>query len=340
VCVVSLRNYTYIPLVQGVEEREAFESSGDPKVSESFRPSRRRKGPAFLPSEHDDLPHGVSFMTLDAHSAPITALDFSEPYGMLVTASQDESTRLWDLRSGEGIGYLRGHSGTNNLRISFDQGTNTTITGAVRCLQVEQNTCVTGGTDGTVKFWDLQAVEDEEEALVSLAGSPRSTIPSIPDDDQETAVLVERPSTSSVPRGCLRTFEGHTKGVSAVYFEEACLVSGASDKTLRQWDINTGQCVMTMDILWAISHPPPANPRQSRGSTFGMGGLPGASLLSAASSSFAVPSPPSADGSWDMYQDFVGGVQFWGYALVSGSGDGAVRMWDSEWPFCVWVNLY
>jgi len=50
--------------------------------------------------------------------------------------------------------------------------------------------------------------------------------------------------------------------------------------------------------------------------------------LSAATSSFAVPNPPSADGSWDMYQDFVGGIQFWGYALVSGSGDGAVRMWD------------
>lgn len=24
--------------------------------------SRRRKGPAFLPSEHDDLPHSVAFM--------------------------------------------------------------------------------------------------------------------------------------------------------------------------------------------------------------------------------------------------------------------------------------
>lgn len=31
--------------------------------------------------------------------------------------------------------------------------------------------------------------------------------------------------------------------------------------------------------------------------------------------------------------DFVGGVQFWGYGLVSGSADGAVRMWDSKY-FC------
>jgi division protein 1 len=50
----------------------------------------------------------------------------------------------------------------------------------------------------------------------------------------------------------------------------------------------------------------------------------------ATSQNFALPTPPYADGSWEMYQDFVGGVQFWGYALASASGDGGVRMWDSE----------
>jgi hypothetical protein len=78
-----------------------------------------------------------------------------------------------------------------------------------------------------------------------------------------------------------------------------------------------------MDILWAISHASVAVPG---------GPLPGALFTGAAAAagSFAVPTPPYADGSWEMYQDFVGGVQFWGYGLVSGSGDGAVRMWDSE----------
>lgn len=77
---------------------------------------------------------------------------------------------------------------------------------------------------------------------------------------------------------------------------------------------------MTMDILWAISHP-------QRG-----GGLLQNNMFSgaaAAAGTFGVPTPPYADGTWDLYDDFVGGVQFWGYGLVSGSGDGAVRMWDS-----------
>jgi len=220
------------------------------------------------------------------------------------------------------------------------------VIGVVKCLQIEGNTCISGGSDNAIRIWDLRLVEEEEEALnqsfasSSIASSPRSTLPSIPDGDadeeDDAAVFVERPQAHATPRsrpqGCIRALEGHSKAVSSLYFEDSCLVSGASDKTIRQWDINTGQCVMTMDILWAISHPyphPGSSGSQSRGA-FMVAGLPGASLLSAASNTFSFPSPPAADGSWDMYLDFVGGVQFWGYALVSGSGDGAVRMWDSK----------
>lgn len=129
-------------------------------------------------------------------------------------------------------------------------------------------------------------------------------------------------------------------------------MTGSNDSTLRQWDLQTGQCVLTMDILWAISNPlasqtlgsdstddsgystPASSPRKSLGA------------LRRQSSSFLSPgsgggagygqSPTTttyADGSWEMYDDFVGGVQFWGYALASGTGDGCVRMWDSEFRF-------
>lgn len=90
---------------------------------------------------------------------------------------------------------------------------------------------------------------------------------------------------------------------------------------------------MTMDILWAISHPPP-------GLSDSLTLVPTAigaeyeyfnMAASTATGHFSVPTPSYADGTWEMYQDFVGGVQFWGYGLVSGSGDGAIRMWDSKY---------
>ncbi|KAL0950601.1 hypothetical protein HGRIS_007393 [Hohenbuehelia grisea] len=314
---------------EGVKERLDFEESVQRTRSHKApaqplhlpAASRRRKGPAFLPSEHDDLPPGVAFMTLESHTTPITALDFSEPYGTLVSASQEDSQpRVWDLFTGSEIGRLRGHRG------------------AVKCLQVEDHICLTGGEDGNIRLWDLRRVdedegwggegegelvslsevaEEDEDAAEANADAEGSSL----DDTTENSPSGIREGQNALPDKddpCVRVLEGHSKGVTALYFEDNCLVTGASDKTLRQWDLQTGQCVMTMDILWAISHPP---------TTFGNGSMPFAGAAAAAGT-FAVPTPPYADGSWEMYEDFVGGVQFWGYGLVSGSGDCAVRMWD------------
>ncbi|KAJ3846493.1 WD40-repeat-containing domain protein [Lentinula lateritia] len=294
--------------LQGVKERLEFEQSGPARMSQSFQilhSSRRRKGPAFLPSEHDELPPGVAFMTLDSHTAPISTLDFSEPYGTLVSASVEDSQPIvWDLLSGTESGRLRGHIGT------------------VKCIQVEDTVCVTGSEDCSVRLWDLRLVDadgsdgwGDEGEIVSLSDVAE-------EDSNEEGIKpngirngMEKEQKEDV--ACLRVLEGHTKTVTTLFFEDNCLVTGASDKTLRQWDLTTGQCIMTMDILWAIAHP--------TSSTLANNLFAGAA---ASVGTFAFPMPPRADGSWDMYEDYVGAVQFWGYGLVSGSGDGAVRMWD------------
>ncbi|EMD41452.1 hypothetical protein CERSUDRAFT_110028 [Gelatoporia subvermispora B] len=301
--------------LEGVKERLELEGSSDrapnnpAAVVHPLHSSRRRKGPAFLPSEHDDLPPGVAFMSLTEHKTPITALDFSEPYGTLVSASQDDpQPRVWDLLTGEEIGRLRGHRGT------------------VKCIQVEDHVCLTGGEDGTVRFWDLRRVEDDMEGegeMLNLSEIAEEDETAGEDALQSNGIRASDVKEEIVRNDAalVRVLEGHTKAVSTLYFEDECLVTGASDKTMRQWDLSTGQCVMTMDILWAISHPPAAVP----GAALPNHLFPGAA---AAAGHFAVPTPPYADGTWEMYEDFVGAVQFWGYALVSGSGDGAVRMWD------------
>lgn len=97
-----------------------------------------------------------------------------------------------------------------------------------------------------------------------------------------------------------------------------------------------------MDILWAISNPLASQtlssePEEPFVDPYAAYGTPTSSPrkslagLRRQSSNFGSPATTTyADGSWEMYEDFVGGVQFWGYALASGTGDGCVRMWDSE----------
>ncbi|KAL8293674.1 hypothetical protein RQP46_000375 [Phenoliferia psychrophenolica] len=298
--------------------------------------SRRRKGPAFLPEEHEDLPTGVAFMTLVGHLAPITSLDFTEPYGVAVTASLDESVRFWDLTTGDEMGFLRGH------------------TGVVKALQVESSVCVTGGADGQIRIWDLDLAEAERAVPLATPSGVDGLTNSMDalnvgeggaglvNGNDEGMMREDRPAP--VEAGpCVRTLDGHTKAVTSLYFDESCLVTGSSDRTLRQWDLQTGQCVLTMDILWAISNPQASqrlssepdevyeDPYSAYASPTSSPRKPSlASPLRRQSSTFgsAPATTTYADGSWEMYEDFVGGVQFWGYALASGTGDGCVRMWD------------
>ncbi|KAG0184038.1 Mitochondrial fission protein [Apophysomyces sp. BC1034] len=88
-------------------------------------------------------------------------------------------------------------------------------------------------------------------------------------------------------------------------------VSGSNDKTMRQWDLETQQCILTLDVVWAS--------KSSAGSTStwdNMMSLDHWSLDSLHQTFFE----PSCD--------FIGSLQFWNFALASGTMDGKIRMWD------------
>ena len=207
-------------------------SSNKPQTSSGHHlppSSRRRRGPAFLPSEHHELPPGIAFMvsrgghseikvshltraqTLNSHSTPITALDFSEPYGTLVSAAQeDPQPRVFDLLSGQEIGRLRGHTGT------------------IKCLQVEDHVCLTGSDDSTVRLWDLRRVEEDDDVEIIAYSDTTGS-------DGGDGEMVERPNgirngsvgDSELGRetAFVRALEGHSKAVTSMYFEDDCLVS-------------------------------------------------------------------------------------------------------------------
>lgn len=115
-----------------------------------------------------------------------------------MTASQDETVRLWDLCSGNDVGYLRGHHGV------------------VKCLQVEDQLCLTGGADTNVDIWDLRKVEIYENETART------------EQDGHTSKLI---TDGTAPDGspgsdgaCMRTLEGHSQPVSSLFFEGNVLV--------------------------------------------------------------------------------------------------------------------
>ncbi|KAG0267015.1 Mitochondrial fission protein [Mortierella polycephala] len=252
------------------------------KLASISEASRTQDGqPLQLEYREETRDSGTCMHTFYGHDGVVTSLDLNGPYGTLVTASRDKTTRVWDLTTFKCLGQLPGHEDY------------------VECMQLEQHTLITGARDNTIRIWNLADLNHRQESRSpSPSPSESSSISNIngkmngTERDEYNRRSLE---TVDVLDSCwTNTFYGHTGNVTCLYFEDDKLLSGSNDKTIKEWDITTGQCVLTMDLLWAMG----------------------------------------TSNSWSDWMDeaqdqsYVGGLQFWQYALCSGTIDGAIRMWD------------
>jgi len=218
-----------------------------------------------------------------AHHDMVTAVDFDVPFGTMVTAALDDTVRVWDMNAGRCMGFLEGH------------------TASVRALQVEDNIVATGSMDATIRLWDLSKARYEpQDNRINKDGGDEDEDP-LAFGSQEDEQMLPPPGTM---KDCpLFTLEAHVDEVTALHFKGDTLISGSADKTLRQWDLEKGRCVQTLDVMWAAAQ---------ASATMG-----------------------SSEGAWrqtgrvpDVSADFVGAVQVFDAALACGTADGMVRLWD------------
>ena len=247
--------------------------------SKSKKPRNLRK--KSMPILHEHFEPGTMIREIRAHQDNITALDFDAPFGTMVTSAMDDSVRVWDLNAGRCIGFLEGH------------------TASVRALQVEDNFLATGSVDATVRLWDLS------KAHYDPHGNQYEK-----EDDEDYGMAFENPEDQPVdpPVGSMAdcplfSLEAHLDEITALHFRGDVLVSGSADKTLRQWDLEKGRCVQTLDVMWAAAQ--------------------------------ASATLSTGEGSWrqttrtaDSSADFVGSLQVFESALACGTADGMVRLWD------------
>ncbi|PNS18349.1 Mitochondrial division protein 1 [Sphaceloma murrayae] len=269
--------------------------------------SRKRKTPRRIstPILHEHLEPGTQIKELQAHTDTITSLDFDVPFGTMVTAALDDTLRVWNLNTGRCIGLLEGHLSS------------------VRCVQVEDNIVASGSNDATVRLWDLSQADYTPTPTTSSihkpddSSDPESSDTDLFPDAPSSPISTPAPSASAMADCPLFTLSSHVAEVTALHFQSQTLVSGSSDKTLRQWDLTTGRCVQTLDVLWA------------------------AAQASSTSSAFPSPSPTLANQSeWfrpgitrtqtasAIEADFVGALQVFQSAVACGTADSVVRLWD------------
>jgi len=113
--------------------------------------------------------------------------------------------------------------------------------------------------------------------------------------------------------------------ITALHFMGGTLVSGSADKTIRVWDLNSGKCVQTIDVLTVIAQS--SNPQLATWST----GRRGTDWRSA---SFGSSAARGGNGNSLSEANFIGGLQCFENALATGTSDGVIRLWDCKFPIC------
>jgi WD40 repeat protein len=166
------------------------------------------------------------------HSNTIHALAFAPDGHTLATASEDGSSKLWDVTAERELRTLRsGSSAVNAVTYSADGAT-----------------IATGGADGDVILWDavsgrmLHALKGHSAAVTALAFAPSGKLLASASADHSVKLW---DLAGGAP---LRTFTGHRDAVQAVAFSRDghTLASGSVDKSVKIWDAASGRELRTL----------------------------------------------------------------------------------------------
>lgn len=254
-----------------IEDDSVFDprnSSNEPKLTplqEFFQP-KNIKYRKTKPTLQQYYPVGTKINSLEkCHNEGVSCLDFDVPYGILCSAGVNEhGIKIWDLLKYRKMGYLEGHSGIINC-----MGMNS-----------KYNILITGSSDSTLKLWDLNAA------------TQGYTIDSIDDQDTSSKICI------NPEEYCINTFESHVEEVTCLSINSNHLVSGSQDRTIRVWDLYTGNCIETLDLNF--------------------------SNLSQSSLEQHLAEAPMKT----VEAPVIGALQAFDVALATGTKDGVVRLWD------------
>jgi len=165
------------------------------------------------------------------HTGPINSVAFSPDGKQIVSGSDDNTVKLWDMTTGREIKTFSGHSRfVKSVTFSPDG-----------------RWIVSGSDDNTVKLWDtatgfeIRTFLGHSSIVSSVAFSPDGR--QILSGSWDNTVKLWDLATDHV----ISTFSGHTGIVSSVAFspDGRQILSGSWDNTIKLWDTSTNREIRT-----------------------------------------------------------------------------------------------
>ena len=180
------------------------------------------------PQERD-----LCILTFAGHSDDVHGCAFSPDGTKVVSASSDDTLKLWEAETGAEIRTFQGHKSSVDACAFSPDG----------------KKIISASYDTTLKLWDaetgveIKTFKGHSNWVQTCAFSPDGTkILSASDDN--TLKLWEVQTGEEI-----RTFAGHSDDIHGCAFspDGKKILSASYDKTLKLWDINTGIEIRSLD---------------------------------------------------------------------------------------------